>query len=238
MITIVGTNHTFDISKSLEFIIKYIWPDAVLVELDETRYNFINTKNEPGERNELKKASWMYRSIIRRQSKTARCRKSYVGNDMFTVIKIAQFIGADVKLIDMDTQSLIKDIWTEMPIHEKIRYFLSTVIGSIDRRKNMPIEQFLEREEKMTIEMRHKYPTIVRKLIDERDTHMTKQIKNYAQKFHNVVVVVGDAHVTGIVSLLKNYSVKEIRFRDIMDKNRFNSICSEIWNYKGENNES
>ncbi|MCQ2086119.1 MAG: TraB/GumN family protein [archaeon] len=243
MITIVGTNHTFDISEPIEFIIKCNWPDAVLVELDDKRYSFINDKNELEgqlfEEKKLEKVSWMYRSIIKHQNRIAKYHQSYVGSDMFTAIKIGRFIGAEIGLIDTNIKNLMKDTWIEMSIPEKIRYFLSTVIDSVSiRRKNKQPSQLLKNEEKTMVKLRRKYPTIMKKLIDERDAYMAKQIKNYAKKFHNMVVVVGDAHITGIVSLLRNYNVREIRFRDIINKNRFNNIRSEIWNDKGGNNGS
>ena len=83
--------------------------------------------------------------------------------------------------------------------------------------------------------MRRKYPTLVRKLIDERNQYMADQINECSERFSNMVIIVGDAHVEGIVKLLNETNIRKVRLADLMDRERMDRIRSAIW--KGEMNE-
>ncbi|MBO7205500.1 MAG: TraB/GumN family protein, partial [Candidatus Methanomethylophilaceae archaeon] len=83
-------------------------------------------------------------------------------------------------------------------------------------------------------DMRRKYPTLVRKLIDERNELMARQIRSYSEKYDKIVVVCGDAHVEGISSHLPDLQIKKIRLRDITDKQRLDKLRSEAWNHDGD----
>jgi pheromone shutdown protein TraB len=77
--------------------------------------------------------------------------------------------------------------------------------------------------------MRKKYPTMVRKLIDERNEYMAKQISECYQRFSNMVVVVGDAHVEGICALLEDRDIRKIRLNDLLDPERMNKVRDMVW---------
>ena len=49
MITIIGTGHVFNISEQIMFLIKQIWPQAVLVELDGSRLNALESSGNDSE---------------------------------------------------------------------------------------------------------------------------------------------------------------------------------------------
>lgn len=90
----------------------------------------------------------------------------------------------------------------------------------------------------MMADMRRKYPTLVRKLIDERNVYMADQIRDYASRFNNIVVMVGDAHVEGICTLLEGYEIRKIRMGDIINKEKLDKIRAELWNREREIDES
>ena len=94
------------------------------------------------------------------------------------------------------------------------------------------VEDFAKREEEMLADMRRKYPTLVRKLIDERNEHMAKQILEYSEKYDNIVVVCGDAHVEGISKLLEGKDIRKIRLMDLKDEKRIKEVYSDIWNHE------
>ena len=77
--------------------------------------------------------------------------------------------------------------------------------------------------------MRRKYPTLVRKLIDERNQHMAEQILEAAKTHSNMVVIVGDAHVEGICRLLGDAQVRKVRLADLMDRERMDRVRDMIW---------
>ena len=41
MITVIGTGHVFDLAEPVAFIVQHTWPDAVLIELDKSRYDYL-----------------------------------------------------------------------------------------------------------------------------------------------------------------------------------------------------
>ncbi|MGI6494058.1 MAG: hypothetical protein ACOX10_04420 [Candidatus Methanomethylophilaceae archaeon] len=55
MITIIGVGHVFNIAEPVAFIIKQLWPDAVLVELDEVRYKIMTGEYKAAEPSEAQK---------------------------------------------------------------------------------------------------------------------------------------------------------------------------------------
>ena len=48
MITIIGTGHVFNLAEPVSFIVKNTWPDAVLIELDVSRYNALMKAQDEG----------------------------------------------------------------------------------------------------------------------------------------------------------------------------------------------
>jgi len=52
-------------------------------------------------------------------------------------------------------------------------------------------------------------------LIDDRNMHMARNISELAKKHTNIVAVVGDGHVPGLLEALKPLEVEVIRLRDL-----------------------
>jgi pheromone shutdown protein TraB len=72
------------------------------------------------------------------------------------------------------------------------------------------------------------------KLIDERNEYMAARIRDALEKYNNMVVVVGDAHVRGLCDLLEGTEIEKIRLADMMDQDSMNNIKSRVWNRKTE----
>lgn len=240
MITIVGTGHIFNIAEPLMFIIKQIWPDAVLVELDVSRFRAMTMTEEEIEKAEGTEAPWIYRNTAKYQKRMADEYGSNVGNDMLTAVNTGKLVGADIGFIDMDAAEVMNSVWTDMPFFERMRYTLSMFRDRIAGKKEIDrtIEDFGRDEDSMMADMRRRYPTLVRKLIDERNIHMADGIRMCAETHKNIVVVVGDAHVEGLFNLLDGNEMRKIRLNDLLDEERSKVWRSELWNRKDEGNES
>ena len=227
MITIIGTGHVFRLSEPIMFLIKNIWPEAVLVELDYTRFKMLTGQQESGAQSVQveDKSPWIYRRAAKYQQKMAKEHGSDVGSELVTAALTGRQIGAEVAFIDTNATAVMNEMWEEMPFREKMRYSISTYTDGFRGKKN---------EEAMIADMRRKYPTLVRKLIDERNASMAEQIRSYAGRYSKIVVVCGDAHVEGISKLLSDLEIKKIRLRDITDKQRLDKLRSEAWNHEGD----
>ena len=116
----------------------------------------------------------------------------------------------------------------------KFRYRMSGISDSIGGKKKVDkVHSDFAADEKAYVEaMRRRYPTMVRKLIDERNVHMAEQINRASERFSNMIVVVGDAHVEGICELLEDKDVRKIRLIDLMDRERMDKVRNMVW--KGE----
>ena len=177
MITIVGTGHVFNLAEPVAFIVKNTWPDAVLLELDVGRMNAMTvaqSEDAPAEEPEM---SAIYRQTARYQQRMSEEHGAKLGGEFLAAINAGKLAGADIIPIDTDAMRVMNEMWAEMSTKERIRYRLSGISDSIGgKRKVADVQKSFANDEEAYIEgMRRRYPTLVRKLIDERNQHMADQ---------------------------------------------------------------
>ena len=233
MITMIGTGHVFRIADQVSFIVKYTWPDAVLVELDERRYTAL-TNDAGGKTSE--KSPKLYRESAEYQNKISEKNGAKPGGEMLAAILAGKVVGAEIICIDKDAEQIMREVEEGMSSFERIRYSLSSVTDRLfgRNRVNVAHRSFAANEETFLSKMRKRFPTLVEKLIDERNVYMTERIKEALEKYNNVVVVVGDAHVRGICELLDGMHVETVRLAEMMDQESMNKVKTRIWNRKPE----
>ena len=231
MITVVGTGHVFNLAEPVSFIVKNTWPDAVLIELDKARYesmmNEYNGKKPQGDQ----KMSTIYANTAKYQQKMSEQSGSKVGSEFLAAVNTAKLMNAEVIPIDTNAMQVMNEMWDEMSTGERLRYRMSGLKDSFGGIKKVEKthKQFAANEEDYVESMRKRYPTLVRKLIDERNEYMAEQINALSDKYSNMVVVVGDAHVEGLCKLLKEEHIRKIRLSDIMDHEKMKMIRQMIW---------
>jgi pheromone shutdown protein TraB len=232
MIVIIGTGHVFRISESVSFIIKNIWPDAVFVELDERRYKALTSENNAARQEDLSKLPKSYQKSAKYQEKMSAENDTQAGGELLAAIQMAKIVGAQVVCIDMDAERVMADMEKEMSFTEKVRYSWSIrTDGIFGSKKVDKVQKEFSADEKTYIEaMRKKYPTFVRKLIDERNEYMARKIMEEHSKYGSIVVVVGDAHVEGLSVLLPDLDIHKIRLADLLDPERLEKIKDAVWN--------
>ncbi len=232
MITIIGTGHVFNISETIMFLVKQIWPQAVLVELDPRRLEAMESPKEDSQQTEEIEMPWIYRSAAKYQARMAKKHGTRNGNELLTAVQTGRLVGAEIGMIDMDVVKLTAEMWDEMSFFEKTRYTLSSIFDNIrgKKRARKIVDDYSAREDKALESMRRRYPTMVRKLIDERNDYMADQIRSYAERYDNIVVVVGDLHVEGLTKLLDGREIRKIRLGDILNKESLDKIKAEVWN--------
>jgi pheromone shutdown protein TraB len=231
MITIIGTGHVFNLAEPVSFIVRNTWPDAVLVELDKGRYealmNDYNGVKPLGEQ----KTSAIYQSTSRYQQRMSEQSGARLGNEFLAAINTGRLFDAAIIPIDTDAMRVMNEMWDEMSMGEKLRYRMSSFrdsFGGIKRVEKVH-KDFTDSETDYVEDMRRRYPTLVRKLIDERNVYMAEQINALSGTYHNMVVVVGDAHVEGICALLQDDHIRKIRLSDMMDREKMDKIRQMVW---------
>jgi pheromone shutdown protein TraB len=234
MITMIGTGHVFKIANQVSFIVKYTWPDAVLVELDERRYMALFS--DPSGKKGLDRSPRLYRESAEYQNRISEINGARPGGELLAAIQAGRIVGAEIICIDKDAEQVMREVEEEMSFFERTRYSTSFFTDRLFRRNNINVahKNFALDEERYVRNMRRRFPTLVRKLIDERNVHMSERIKEAMEKYNNIVVVVGDAHVKGICELLDGIGIEKIRLADMMDQESMNKIKARIWNGKTE----
>lgn len=235
MITIIGTGHVYKLAEPVSFIVKNTWPDAVLVELDASRYNTLIANQKAMEEGKTPEGdgdtSPLLKQTAEYQQKMAQKNGTQVGGEFLAAINTGRLAGADILTIDSDAMRAMDEMWEEMSFGERFRYKLSGIRDSLGgmKRVRKVHEDFAADETNYVEIMRKRYPTMVRKLIDERNEYMASQINRYSEKYSNMVVVVGDAHVEGICKLLVEKDIRKIRLGDMLDPERMVKVRDLVW---------
>jgi len=238
MITMIGVRHVVRISEQVSFIVKHTWPDAVLVELDEKRYSSLTQdkeRNVPG--NPPKRPRGLFRDVSDYQNKASEKNDSGDADEMLAAIYTGKTVGAEIICIDKDAEQVMKEVEENMSFSERTRFSFSLRTENLSGKKRSSRKQFAADEESYLENMRRKYPTLVEKLVEERNAFMAEKIKAASEKYKNIVVVVGDVHVKGICDILDGIEIDAIRLADLMDPESMNKIRSRIWNKKAEASE-
>ena len=231
MITIIGTGHVFNLAEPVSFIVKNTWPDAVLIELDKARYETMMNDYNGVKPKDDQKMSAIYANTAKYQQKMSEQSGSQLGGEFLAAVNTGKLVNADIIPIDTDAMRVMNEMWDEMSASERLRYRLSGIKDSFGGIKKVESthKKFAANEEDYVESMRKRYPTLVRKLIDERNVYMADQINELSGKYKNMVVVVGDAHVEGLCKLLKEEHIRKIRLSDIMDREKMNRIRQMVW---------
>lgn len=235
MITIVGVGHIFNLSEQIAFIIRHIWPDAVLVELDEARFVAMTDPNV-----RTAEAPKMYRKAAEYQKRMASENNTTSGAELLTAVNAGNMIGAKVYFIDKHAGNVMERVWSEMSFSERMRYRTSNFKDRFSRKETVEnsLNEFAADEETYIEDMRKKFPTLVRIVIDERNEHMARRINDVIKDHEELVVVIGDGHVEGVSRMLNSEDIRKIRLKELMTPERMNEIRAELWSHKGEMDES
>ncbi|MEM4247818.1 MAG: TraB/GumN family protein [Candidatus Nanoarchaeia archaeon] len=213
-VEILGTSHIARQSiiairnKIVEFK-----PDIIAVELDKYRLPYLFEPRSKLRLQDIARLGFMgflFNAIGGwLQKKLGEKVGLMPGADMRAAIKAAQFAKIPVALIDRPIMITMQRLSTEMGFWEKLKFISYLISGFImPPPKWLKIDLSTAPEEKMvarmTFELRHKFPTIYRILVKERNEYMAKQIhllisENPDKK---ILVVVGAGHVRGLQRIL------------------------------------
>jgi pheromone shutdown protein TraB len=114
----------------------------------------------------------------------------------------------------MNAQNLFKKMLKKMSWSEKIKLLLSGIGGFFVSKKRVEKElKKIENDFDNYVEkIGGRYPTIKQVLVDERNHFMAQQLAQAHEQYGKIIAVVGDGHIPGLSTLLKQ---KEIDFETI-----------------------
>ena len=213
MITLVGVGHVFVISEQVRAMILSRRPEVVCLELDPARYSaLLNREKGRGGRVPVQ-----YMLLARIQRRMASKFGSEAGAEMLAAASAAREIGAKVALIDMDAAKVFGKLWKVMTLKEKVELMFGSLVGLVASKEK--VEEELARYEEQDVEyletLGADFPSVKRVLIDDRNKHMAARIASIASQHENVLAVVGDGHMQGLVEALGDRPVETVRLKEL-----------------------
>src|SRR5439155_1423812 len=123
----------------------------------------------------------------------------------------------EVVLIDEDSRVVLRRVWGEMSVRERIR-LLTSALGAFFTRKEKveaELQRFYRDEQSFLREFAAELPTAKRILIDERDAAMARTLRQLAESRGEVVAVVGEGHVDGLLHQLDGVPVDVVHLEQL-----------------------
>lgn len=212
---IIGTAHVIDLSSPLEGYIRDFEPTTVALELDRERWFALQTNTKSTN------APFFLEILSNIQKYLGDYFGSSPGSEMLVAGKVANSLGAEIKLIDKAIVPTIMGAWKNMPWIELWRMMKEGIFSFIGRGDNnfgnsMASGDFT----KELNEFSEHYPVTKFHLIDSRDTYMCKNLVKLFRHNPNgrIVAVVGEGHVDGMSLKLQSIKPKIVRLRDLLSR--------------------
>ena len=220
-IYILGTAHVSSQSaQDVTDLINEVNPDCVCIELDDKRYESINSGKKFEDRDivdviKAKQAGYLLVNIILSafQKRIADKSKIKSGEEMLTAIDYCKKTSTKLELIDRDIQTTFKRIYRKHSFFDKIKLIYSIIASVFDDSEISveEVEQLKNQDmlEAALSEVSKQFKTLSEVLIFERDKILAHNIKKADGKV--IVAIVGAAHVNGIInSIDEEYSIDEM----------------------------
>ena len=136
---------------------------------------------------------------------------------MIAAARAAEEIGSELALIDQDSRAILRRVWSEMAIREKVRLVTSILGGLFTRKERVEAElqRFYRDEPGVLQEFAREMPTAKRLLIDERDASMARAMRQLADSKGDVVAVVGEGHIDGLLRELAGVPVQVVHLQEL-----------------------
>lgn len=212
---ILGTAHVSQRSvDEVRAVIAEVRPDAVCVELDQTRYDTLTKASAFRDLDVFKvvrEGRTLYLlahlALASYQRRIGASLGVKPGAELLAAVEEARASAIPVELIDRDINITLKRTWRNLGLWKRSMLLSSLIVGfeTDDPRAGEPItEKSIEdlKEAKalseMLSELGRVVPQIKAPLIDERDQYMASRLAEVGAGRRSVVAVVGAAHVPGI----------------------------------------
>lgn len=223
MITLIGVGHVFAISENVKEIIRSRRPEVVCLELDPARYNALVQKEHTGA------VPLQYKLLAYLQKRMADKFGTEVGDEMMAAVGAAQEVGARVALIDLDAGRVFSQLWKRMSMKERVSLLWGGFAGLFVSKNVVEKEmsKYEANEEHYLETLGEGFPTIKAVLIDDRNKHMAQQLSSLATQHKNIIAVVGDGHISGILASLGATEVETVRLKDLREGKVVNRDASE-----------
>lgn len=206
-ITVVGTAHVSSESKKeVRETIEEKKPDRVFVELDERRYKSLKEESGWKDLNLVEAIREgqgfmlflnLFLSIYQRKLGMEQDVKP--GEELLEAVKVAEENKIEFSLVDRDVNETFSRTLSQLTFWEKLKLMGSAFFMD----EEMEVEELKEDNilDSVVKELEDEFPTVKKTFLDERNEFMAEKILQ--EDFDNAVVVVGAAHVEGLLKQLQ-----------------------------------
>ena len=220
-IYLVGTAHVS--KQSVEDVcntIKAVRPDAVCVELCESRHKAIVQKDAWKQMDifkvvKEKKAVFLLTQLIMSSfyRKIGEQLGVQPGAEMIEAIKQAENMDSALVLADRNIEITLKRVWRYLNFWNKLKMIsqLITSLFVVEKIDEKLVEEMKKKDQLENImeTFSKAFPEVKKHLIDERDIYLASKIRNASG--NAIVAVVGAGHVSGIKQhIYKNESIESL----------------------------
>ena len=181
------------------------------LELDPARYHALVHKERSGE------VPIQYKLLAMFQERLAGKFGTEVGGEMLAAASAAQEVGAKVALIDMDAAMVFARLWKRMSMKERVHLLGGALVGLFLSKKTVEreLDKYENNADAYIESMGDGFPSIKEVLIDDRNGYMADRLVSLTAEHANIVAVVGDGHVPGILQRLTGIEVETVRLKDL-----------------------
>ncbi|MFH1682314.1 MAG: TraB/GumN family protein [Candidatus Woesearchaeota archaeon] len=234
-LTLIGTSHISQQSvEEVTRTIEEIKPAVVAIELDKNRFISLTKKQERKLKfSDIKKIGLkgylfaLIGSYI--QKKLGKLVNVEPGAEMLAAINAAKKHKLKLALVDQPIEITMKRLSQELTWREKFRFVGDFFRGMIFRKRELKrygLEEFdltkVPEErivQKMIGELRQRYPSLYKVLIEERNQVISKNLVGLIKQDpeQHIVAVIGAGHEADLLKLIKK-DFKESQFTKIDER--------------------
>jgi len=214
---LVGVGHVFDISTQIKEIIDFVNPDAVALELDKNRLQFLlnPVKNK-------KSPNLLYFILSKVQERIAKKYGVTTGSEMLSAAINARDRGIDILCIDKDVRIVIGKLWKAISLKKKILFMFGSLSSIFISREKVEkeLKSFEDEPEMYFNKISEYFPKFKEILIDERNEFMCNKLVRYFDRYETIVAFVGEGHIMGLQKLMEDkVPVAIIHLKNLRENN-------------------
>lgn len=222
-VLLVGTSHIAE--KSIETITQVFndyRPDIVCVELDHARLHGLLTNAKPDySLSGIKKFGFQgYLFAViggLLQKKLGNIAGIKPGSDMLVAVNLSKINNKELQLVDQNIEITLRRFSKTFTFKEKIRLLADIFKAPFTKKVSFDLRKVPEQKIILALmnQLKERYPSIYRVLIEERNVVMAKNIYNIMSRNEGkkIFVVIGAGHEEGLMKLIKQENFKRDRIK-------------------------
>lgn len=203
--------HVFDLQAAIRAEIHRRRPRVVGLELDPRRFAALRQGSQ------ARGGPLTYRLLALFQRMVAGEGGTTVGQEMVQGAEAAREVGAAVAFLDLDGMYIWRRLWSTMTLREKAKLLTGILTGLVAGRSRVDaeLERYAANPQGYLELFAREFPSVKRVLLDERNDHMAGVLRRLHADHGEVVAIVGDGHVEGLLQRLRGEPVEAVRLWEL-----------------------